>query len=321
MSEVVKSDVVEGTVLDAAEPMDLTVRQSTVEAYSEVSPEALSEAVSAGPEAVEAFKAKLSDVYSGSSLMILKATHAQTVASAYMVRLCDTVAEGEQASPEVVIAELAKMDPTRPEVSKSRVTQYRNAASVLIDLGFASSDARVGQFLNLTTISKPLSIALDAAKESTEAGQAKFLELAGEALEKQKAAKAKRAVTSGTTQTGTTDTTTTDAPTVTDTQGSDGADTGSREPNLATDKGNGKDGVLLAIGELPVATVEDIARLYVLQHAIEFRISQADEAIREAARKLADVETEDADKAAATLARKASARKATPKPGPRKSAS
>jgi hypothetical protein len=316
MSEVVKSDVVEGTVLDAPDTLDLAVSEAAVSAYAEVSPDTMAEAIKAGPEAIEAFKAKLTDVYQGSSLLILKATHAQTVASAYMVRLCDELADGETASPEVVIAELAKLDPNRPAVSPSRVTQYRNASKVLFDLGFANTDARVGQYLNLSAISTPLKLALAVSKdEGTDAAQAKFLELAGEALTKQVAAKKARAVTS--TASTTTAPPATDAPPVADTQGSDGADTGSREPNLATDKGNGKDGVLLAIGELPVATVEDIARLYVLQHAIEFRISQADEAIREAARKLADVETTDADKAAETLARKAAARKAAPKPGPK----
>lgn len=341
-NEVVKSDVIEGTVLDPAERVTLDSPQGLAQSYDSVSAQALKDAVAAGKDGVDQFNATLSDVYRGAGFQILRLTHAQTVASAYAVRLADMLAQEESKDPKAkasaaqIQAELSALDPDFVPVSDGRVTQWRNAASALIDLDFPLSDPRIGPLLSISGISTPLKLALAAAeKEGPDAGRATFLGHGTTVLEKERAARAKRR-TKSLPATDTAD------------QGEDkGEDKGEGETPAETPAESNRPvqisaeteaeivdlakvnlgslearrGRMLAfVNAMSLDTSDDYAIALDMIHALDVRLSHVTDAdlIRQA-KETADEWRTDGEGAAEQLAAKRTARKSTPKPGPRKS--
>ena len=307
MSEIARNDItVEGKVLDSGAPQeqrDLLLSDRVVSAYSLISPHGLAEAIAEGETGVTQLKTALHDVAVGSSDLILKLTHAKTVASAYTVRLTDLLATdpypGKGASFTDIKAALRETDPDADDVTDARISQYRNAAKVLIDLDFPLSSMEVGPLLSINGISAPLKAAMALANEGKlEEARATFLTEAGAALEKQRAMKRARSAKKLDTGTETKDEPTADTPdVVTNREGT--------PPN-----GNGKDDILILVSKMPLATPEDIARLLMIAHAITVHVATADPAVREAGEKIAAADIAEAEAAQARLA--------APKPAPRK---
>lgn len=121
----------------------------------------------------QAWREESSRLLAATSAVESALANSKTVAQAYMVRLEDTLAASgsdpkvTQAKAEDIAAIYGKQaDGTTDVLSKSRVSQLRNVARVVIDCGFPLTEPDAGWFVSkgIMSMSKPIAQAVELAK-------------------------------------------------------------------------------------------------------------------------------------------------------------
>lgn len=183
-TEVEHAPVVEGTVQDAEYGQAVSLSDSRLETdwQSEFTPTRLDELTDATDEERQAWRERSVALIKGTDALANRIADSKAVAQAYIVRLEDRLAvkagkadkRGYRSNADIV-----NLYPGAG-LTSSRVSQLRNVAKLVIDIGLPLDDPRAGWFINKGIMQKGMAEVIDATVKAITPGggqEAAVLEL------------------------------------------------------------------------------------------------------------------------------------------------